>query len=282
MSRVFDALRRANPNLISYPEPPGDSSDCLTQIMATVNGEAPAPEDVPRFQIPQDEETRLVAWNDPKCLAAENLRVLTARLRDARQRRSLKPLLITSAICGEGKTVTSANLAITLALHGEKVLLIDGDFHQPALSRIFGIRDERGLANWHESTEPIAGLLKSAEGLPLWLLPAGVCSQQPLHVIQSQQTAELLKQLSDWFSWIVIDSPPLVPLADSRTWAAMSDAFLLVTRQGFTPKKAFMKGLATLDRSKLFAVVINEATATEERYFRAYYSGKAASNGASK
>lgn len=282
MSRVFDALRRASPNLITYPEPTGDTADCLSQIMATVNGEAPVLEEAPRFQLPQAEEARLVAWNNPNCLAAENLRVLTARLREARQRRSLKTLLITSAICGEGKTVTSANLAITLALHGEKVLLIDGDLHQAALSRIFGISDERGLATWHKTSQPASGLLKSAEGLPLWFLPAGVCSQQPLHLIQSEQTAELLKQFCDWFSWIVIDSPPLVPLADSRTWAAISDALLLVTRQGFTPKKAFMKGLATLDRSKLFAVVINEATATEERYYRAYHLGKAASTTAGK
>jgi len=276
MSRVFDALRRVNPDLMTYPEPMGDSADSLSQIMASMNGEAPAAEDTPRFRIPQTDEARLVAWNDPNCLAAENLRVLTARLREAQQRRSLKTLLITSAICGEGKTVTSANLAITLALHGEKVLLVDGDFHQPALSRIFGISDERGLASWYETAEPISGLLKCAEGLPLWFLPAGVCSQQPLHVIQSQQTAELFKQLGDWFSWIVIDSPPLVPLADSRTWAAMTDALLLVTRQGFTPKKAFIKGLAAIDRSKLFGVVINEATATEERYYRAYYSGSEA------
>lgn len=276
MSRVFDALRRANPNLITYPESTGDSADCLSQIMATISSEAQAPEDVPRFRIPNAQEARLVAWNDPNCLAAENLRVLTARLREARQQRLLKTLLITSAICGEGKTITSANLAISLALHGEKVLLIDGDLHQPALSRIFGISDERGLATWHETSEPISGLLKSAENLPLWFLPAGVCSQQPLHVIQSQQTVELLKQFSDWFSWIVIDSPPLVPLADSRTWAAMSDVVLLVTRQRVTPKKAFMKGLATLDRSRLFGVVINDATAAEERYYRAYYSAKAA------
>lgn len=272
MSRIFDALRRANPELITYPESAGDSGDCLSHIMATVNAEGLLVDDAPQFSIPQSEDVRLVAWNRPSCMAAENLRVLTAKLREARQRRPLKTLLITSAIGGEGKTVTSANVAITLALHGEKTLLLDGDFHQLALSRLLGIKDDAGLGAWQGGSEPISRLLKRAEGLPLWFLPAGVCNEQPLKIIHSNRTAELLKQLSDSFSSIVIDSPPLVPLADSRTWATMADAVLLVTRQGFTPKKAFLKALATLDPSKLFGVVINDSTATEERYYRAYYS----------
>lgn len=277
MSRIFEALQRSNPEL-SRPSEVGDSPEGLSQFVATLSGEHAALEDAPRFVIPNSQEARLVAWTEPNCLAAENLRVLSAKLRTSQQRRALKKLLITSAIRGDGKSTISANLAITLATHGEKTLLIDGDLHQPTLSKTLGVDGERGLATWHENGEPIAELLHRAENAPLWFLPAGVCHSQAINLIQSDKTAELLKELAGWFSCIVIDSPPVVPLADSGIWATMSDAVLLVARQGFTPKKALLKAVDSIDRSKVFGVVMNDANAREGRYYRAYYSHKTQSS----
>lgn len=276
MSRIFEALQRANPEL-SRREHTADAPEGLSQFAATLSGECAALDEAPRFDIPNSEETRLIAWNGPNSLAAENLRVLSAKLRLTQQRRPLKKLHITSAIRGDGKSTISANLAITLAAHGEKTLLIDGDLHQPTLSKTLGVNGQRGLATCHENGEPILELLHRAENIPLWLLPAGVRHSQAINLIQSEKSAEILKELAGWFSWIVIDSPPLVPLADSGIWATMSDAVLLVARQGFTPKKALLKAADSIDRSKLFGVVMNDANAREERYYRAYYSGKASS-----
>jgi capsular exopolysaccharide synthesis family protein len=272
MSRVFEALQRANPELGSSMVRDGASSEALSEWVSTLSGESPVLEDGANFGISRLPEARLFAWTDPNSLAAENLRALSAKLRDAQQRRSLKKLLVTSAIRGDGKSTISSNLAITLAAHGEKTLLIDGDLHSPSLSETLGVRTKRGLATWHEDSEPIGNLIYRADTLPLWFLPGGECEEQPLKLIQSERTAALLKQLAMWFSWIVIDSPPLVPLADSSTWATMSDAVLLVARQGHTAKKAFVKGVGSLDRSKLFSIVMNDAHTNEERYYRSYYS----------
>jgi len=276
MSRIFEALQRANPEL-NRPTDLRDAPEGLSQLVDTLSGEYARLEDVPRFIIPNSPERRLIAWSEPNSLAGENLRALSARLRTAQQRRSLKKILITSAIRGDGKSTVSANLAITLATHGERTLLIDGDLHKPTLSKSLGIDGDQGLATWHENREPIVGLLRRAESIPLWFLPAGLCRSQALNLIQSEKTAELLKDLSGCFSCIVIDSPPLVPLADAGVWATMSDSVVLVARQGFTPKKALLKAADSIDRSKLFGIVLNDAKAGEERYYKAYYSGRAQS-----
>jgi len=282
MSRVFEALQRANPELNRPLDRCDESPEGLSQFAAAITGELAALEDAPLFAIPETPEARLIAWTDPNSMASEKLRGLASKLRHAQQRKSVKKLLVTSAIRGDGKSAISANLAITLATHGEKTLLIDGDLHKPTLAKTLGVDGEQGFATWHENSGKITDLLYRAQGAPLWFLPAGICQEQPLTLIQSEKTAELLKELSGWFSWVVIDSPPLVPLADSSIWATMSDAVLLLARQGLTPKSAFLKSVAAIDRSKLFGVIMNDANATEERYYQAYYSGKMTANRASK
>ena len=278
MSRVFEALQRANPELSRPLDRFEESPDDVSQFAAALTGQFAALEDAPSFAIPESPEARLIAWTDPNSMAAERLRALSSKLRHAQQRQSVKKLLVTSAVRGDGKSAISANLAITLATHGEKTLLIDGDLHQPTLAKTLEIDGERGFATWHKNPGRISDLLHRAQGAPLWFLPAGICPEQPLTLIQSEKTAELLKELSACFSWIVIDSPPLVPLADANIWANMSDAVLLLARQGLTPKRAFLKGVESLDRSKLFGVIMNDASTNEERYYQAYYSGKTAAN----
>ena len=270
MSRIFEALQQANPDLGRSLSEFTDGPQSSSQFSAALIGEAPAMDEARQFSLPMDSESRLVAWMDPHSLAAENLRGLSARLRQAQQRRPLNRVLVTSAVKADGKSTISLNLAITLAAHGEKTLLVDGDLHQHALSATLGLGDEPGLADWCERSEILGNILHRAEGLPLWFLPAGICEEQPLKVLQSSRSAELLKQLGTWFSWIIIDSPPLVPLADGNVWCTLSDAVLLVVKERVTPKRALVTALEALEKSKLFALVMNHATPQEERYYREY------------
>jgi len=270
MSRIFEALQQANPELGRTLSESPEGPEALTPFAATLIGESAALEEASQFPLPTDTESRLVAWLEPNSLAAENFRALSARLRHTQRRKSLKTIQVTSAVRGDGKSTISANLAITLAAHGERTLLLDGDLHQSSLASTLQVEGEHGFADWCERSEPVANLLSKADGLPLWFLPAGICVDQPLTILQSPRTSELLKLLTSWFSWIIIDSPPLVPLIDARVWATMSDTVLLVARQGITPKKALTKSLEGFDKSKLFALVMNDAIPQEERYYRDY------------
>lgn len=276
MSRIFEALQQANPELSRFVSGESENSEETSRLVATLTGEHDALEEVSRFTLPKNPAIRLVAWTEPNSLAAENFRVVISRLKQVRQRRTLKTLLVTSAVGGDGKSMTSSNLAITLAMHGEKTLLIDGDLHRSTIARSFRVAQSEGFAEWHSGNGRIIRLLQRAESLPLWFLPGGVCRSQPVALIQSEKTAELLRQLSNWFSWIVIDSPPIVPLADSNVWATMSDGIFVVARQGLTPRKPFQKAVASLDRSKLLGIILNDAESREERYYQSYYSSKKA------
>ena len=97
------------------------------------------------------------------------------------------------------------------------------------------------------SPEPIQDIYR-LEGLNLWFLPAGRPPENPLELMQSGRLSQLLDQLSAWFDWIVIDSPPILPLADTSVWARLADGILLVTREGTTKRRMLQRGLQALER----------------------------------
>lgn len=226
---------------------------------------------VDRFVISDSPEHRLVAINEPAGVGAERLRTLASRLKRAQQRYGIKKLLVTSAVPGEGKTMISANVAITLAMHRQRTLIIDGDLRGGSLGGLFNTVNQSGLADWWESKGPIMRALCRAERLPLWVLPAGKYHDRPLCILQSPEFVDLLVELSAMFDWIVIDSPPLTPFADAATLANLSDAVLLVTRQGVTPKKLLREALKAIDGARIVATVLNEATVHDQQYYHRYY-----------
>jgi capsular exopolysaccharide synthesis family protein len=176
---------------------------------------------------------------------------------------------VTSSIKGEGKSVISANLAITLARR-ERTLLIDGDMHQAGLREVLGSQRQPGLADWWRHPEPIVNLLTRLEGRSLWYLSAGDILEDPLEILQSPRLAEMLSQVAGWFDWIIIDSPPLVPVPDSGLWASHADGTLLVVRHGRTPKSLLTKALET-DNLKLLGIVTNEWEDMPHHYYGRYY-----------
>jgi capsular exopolysaccharide synthesis family protein len=250
---------------------PGASAT-ISELLAPISDGASSLEAVPSFVISEVPERRLVARGDTRSLGAEKLRILSARLKYTQQQRpSLKKLLITSTVRGEGKSLVSANLGITFALQRQRTLLIDGDLHRPSLTTLLGVGERRGLSDWWQQQEDITRFLCRVEGLPLWLLPAGTLLDQPLTMLQSPEISQLVVRMSAWFDWIVIDSSPCAPLADAGTWATMADGFLLVARRGRTPKKLLQKTIESLEKSKVLGIVLNDAATDEQRYYRDYY-----------
>jgi receptor protein-tyrosine kinase len=172
----------------------------------------------------------------------------------------------------EGKTVLSSNIAISLARTSQRVLLIDGDCHQGSAARIFGASGSPGLTDWWRSQQPIQEYLKRVTGFTLWLLPAGSQLEQPGEMLQSARLADLLKEVSSWFDWVVVDSPPSAPLADATIWGKMADGILLVTREGKTPKRLLKKVLDSVDSSKLLGIVLNDCSDPDQHYYSSYYN----------
>jgi capsular exopolysaccharide synthesis family protein len=297
MSRIFEALQR------SESEKSGGSqleSVLATELLESVERDAPEPvidttpppavisPELSHFQsvpVAIDPASRLVSLFDKESLAAEKFRFLGVRLRQLQQARSLKKLLITSTLPEEGKSLVAANLAATLARRKQqKVLLLEGDLRRPVLSRQFGHPHIPGVTEWlYEGSKPIDSIYY-LDSLGFWFLPAGMPPENPLELMQTGKLSSLLVQLTASFDWIIIDSPPLLPLADTSVWAKFSDGVLLVVREGKTEKRQLQRGLAALDRSNLLGVVVNGFTGTDNKnYYSRYSPGAAGSvNGTAK
>lgn len=281
MSRVYEALRQSelergatgillDPDSFlsaSVSQPP---QPAMPEMDSLVWGK------IPSFQPLAREDSRLVALTDDNSLGAEKFRLLRARLRHVRDQQQLARVVITSAVPDEGKTLVSMNLAISLSKHSaEKVLLLEGDLRKPTLAEHFGIPGSGGLDDWFAGNELISSFIYQLQNSSLFILPAGVPRDNPLAILQSARFLELYRQLSKQFTWILIDAPPMLPMADVNFWSRQADGLLLVVREGRTPKKILQKGLETLDNPRLIGVVLNDAHAIERSYYYHYYgSGK--------
>jgi capsular exopolysaccharide synthesis family protein len=215
--------------------------------------------------------SRLVSIEKEESLGAEKFRFLAVRLRQLRQTRPLKKILITSTIPQEGKSTVAANLACTLARRKpQKTLLLEGDLRRPTLAARFGLGRVAGLSEWFHGSGTAMNIYR-LDTLGLWVLPAGNAAENPLELMQSGKLGPLMDQLTAWFDWIVIDSPPILPLADTSVWARLADGVLLVTRPGVTEKHQLERGLATLEKSKLLGALVNSSTdAAHSDYYQRY------------
>ena len=230
-------------------------------------------------------QNRLVVVTDKESLAAEKFRFLAVRLRQLQQSRTLKKVLITSAIPQEGKTMVAANLACTLARRArQRTLLMEGDLRRPALLQMFGLSKLPGICEWLQGDSGAATSIYHLEDPGLWILPAGSTPRNPLELMQSGRLSDLMAQVTAWFDWIIIDSPPVLPLADTSVWTRLADGVLLVTRQGTTEKRQLQRGMEALDPKKLIGALINSSknTAHSDYYYQYRPSISSAPNDESK
>jgi len=208
-------------------------------------------------------ESRLVCVTDRESPTAEAVRLLGVRLKDLRRLRPLKKVLVTSTIPREGKTTMAANLACALANGSEeRILLIEGDVRLPALRQMFGIGHIPGISELIEDGHKLQDCIYRLNGANIWLLPAGRIPPNPLEVIQSQKLPLVMDELAGCFDWIIIDSPPVLPLADTSIWMRLSDGILLVTRQGVTERQQLQKGIEALEPKKVLGALLNGSAAS--------------------
>ena len=304
MSRIFEALQRSESERSGVATAP---PALATELLQAVEREANAPaskdllanelapadfteneysendfanNDLSQFQslpvsLPQD--SKLICLTAPESFGAEKFRFLGVRLRQLQHSRPLKKLLITSSIPEEGKSTVSANLATILARRQQpKILLLDGDLRRPSLSKQFGLGKLPGLSEWLLGEPRSITSIYRLEGPNLWFLPAGRPPENPLELMQSGRLSKLMEQLTGWFDWIIIDSPPVLPLADTSVWARLADGILLVTREGTTKRRQLQRGLQVLEESKILGAVVNSSASTEHTNYY-YRYGPAAS-----
>jgi protein-tyrosine kinase len=230
-----------------------------------VSGRSAAYEATPRLMAQLD--PHLVAALAPTSLAAEQYRSLRTRIRRSESGRGLRTIAITSPNKGDGKSLTAANLALTMAQEfQQRVLLLDCDLRRPSVHHLFGLAEAPGLGDVLMNAAELEQALVLLPEYHLTVLPAGLPPSNPAELIGSAAMRRVLDTLRTRFDRILIDVPPVAPLADLHILAPMVDALLMIVRAGVTPKPAIERALAGLDPNKVLGLVFNESGSQSEAY----------------
>ncbi len=212
----------------------------------------------------------LVAALAPHALAAEQYRTLRTRLAAADHGHARRVLLVTSPSKGDGKSVTAANLALTMAQEfNRRIVVVDADLRRPTVHRLLGLPAQPGLADVLRGDVALDDALVHLPDYHLTVLPAGGRADQQTELLGSQAMRRTIDALRSRFDRVVLDTPPALPLADVAVIAPMTDGVVLVVRAGSTPKPLIERALAVCDESRLLGMVLN-GTGERDATYQAY------------
>jgi capsular exopolysaccharide synthesis family protein len=207
----------------------------------------------------------LVAGLAPKSFAAEQYRSLRTRLTRVEGPGGLRIVLITSPQKGEGKSVTAANLSLTMAQELQRrVVLVEADLRKPSLQHLFGLPPGPGLSEYLAGAVDLKDAMKFLPDHNLTIITAGAAPINPAELLGSTAMRRMLDHLRARFDRVILDTPPVLPLADVAILAPLVDGSLMVVRAGYTPKPAIENALRAFDASRLLGLVLNESGLEED------------------
>ena len=212
---------------------------------------------------------RLVTQRAPRHPAAEAYRDLRTSITFASPEGVPQVLVITSAREGDGKSVVASNLAIAFAQQGSRTLLVDGDLRRGRLHRALGVRQDPGLAHLLLGRSSIEEAMQEVEvgnaGRSLFFISSGAFPQDPAELLGSVKMRELAAELRERFDFVVIDAPPLGPVADAAVLGTSADATVLVARADVTDRAALEDAVVRLRRLRvpIAGVVLNDTRDVE-------------------
>lgn len=208
-------------------------------------------------------------------IRAENFRQLRANLQFANVDKHPRVIAVTSSIPAEGKTMVAINLASTLAEAGFSVCLVDADLRRPTVAKLLGLLSPVGLTSVLINQLELGEVLQHA-GSSLYVLTSGPTPPNPSEVLASSYVREVIRSLLDKVDYVVLDTAPVLPVADGSEVAALADGTLLVARYGLTTDTNVKRAAAALARvdAKLVGVVLNRLPVKRNRdeYGYTYYS----------
>ena len=203
--------------------------------------------------------------DNPYSPVSEAYRMLQSNLKFLKPDRTIRTITVTSSVSKEGKSTISANLAMTIAQIGKRVLLVDADLHHPAQHHIWQLTNDHGLSNVIVNQVSFEKVVKTVE-TNLDILPAGAVPPNPLALINSNRMADFIQDVAQKYDYVIFDTPPIIPVSDVLTLAKMTDGILVVVRPGVIDAStaATAKEFLTQSGQDVLGMVINGVTAMNE------------------
>lgn len=208
----------------------------------------------------------------PKSISAEAYRSLRTSIKFSSVDKPIKTIVVTSSIPGEGKSTISGNLAITLSQSGARVLLIDCDLRKPSIHKKFRVLNDLGLTDILVDKCSLKDVIKKIDEY-LFMITAGTIPPNPSEIVGSNSMEDLIKELSLSFDYIVMDTPPVIPVTDPLLLAAKSDATIIVVRARKTKEKIIRQAYDELIKvnSNIIGSILNDSeTKTNNSYYEYY------------
>ncbi len=219
-----------------------------------------------------DEKTMLFFNGDDNARGTEEFRTLRSRLYHLREKMSLKKILLTSALPKEGKSFTAANLAQVLARQpGRRVMLIDADLRGPRLHLMLGTTASPGVSDYLRGNNDEFSIIQRGPVEGLFFIPSGHQISEAAELVANGRLKVLLQRLEALFDWIIIDSPPSVPVSDASILAKACDGVVMVVRSNATPIDMARRAREEFPDESLVGVVLNGTDTETSPYTRYYY-----------
>jgi receptor protein-tyrosine kinase len=282
MSRVHDALRRAEQSGAIAPPAPRTSSDTRPAVpQGALDGPnlAGLLEQVQEVPFRTATDSLLIDVSRPHEAPMEEFRTLRTRLNHMKTLQPIHSVVVTSPSPAEGKSLSAANLALAQAhLAGNTTLLADFDFRRPIVHTLFGVDRSPGITDYLLGKIPLHQAMRKIAGTNLYIMPAGEAVINPLELLNLRDVKLLLDRLPTLFSWIILDSPPLLFAADASLLSTLCHGTLLVVRIGHTTIDSVTRAMQSLCNNNVVGIVVNGARRGElyskYTYYHSYYTPK--------
>jgi capsular exopolysaccharide synthesis family protein len=223
MGKITEALKKAAREKLSRLEKLEDKAQVKYEFIAKKTVESKI-------------DPRVVSFHDPKSTVAEQYKILRTNIQAINSKTPIKLITLTSSTHSEGKTITSINLAISMAhdLGKKNILLVDADLRRASISRYLGIKSENGLADLIADGANIDDTLLNIGIDNLTFLPAGKIPHNPAELLGSTKLKSILNQLKEKYDYIILDTPPIIPVTDAGVLGAQTDGVIMVIQANRT------------------------------------------------